>query len=140
MIRYFRTTDGYIAVTDQSPAGFEGLVFVGRGGPIDNIQEQLFPADQLTDPVDVADVDPSWVQALGFHKVEDFPLLDEAGENLVAEIPVRVPREPVTTTVVRWFRGPVANWLFGHKDQAVQVGYLIGIVLILYLFVFRQIN
>lgn len=93
MITYYRHGGGYIAVKDQSPDGFEGLVFVGRGGPIDAIEDQLFPADQLTDPVQVGDVPQEWCQALGYHAVEDFPLLDEAGENLVAEIPVRVPLE-----------------------------------------------
>jgi len=129
MITYYRTGDGYIAITNQSPAGFDGLVFVGRGGPLDNIQEQLFPVGLLTAPLDVNDVPPEWVRALGYHTVADFPLLDEEGENLVAEIPVRehvvaiVPSSP-----------QVAE---DDPDYDVQVGLMIGLMIIVYLFILR---
>jgi len=127
MISYYRHGGGYIVATDQSPAGFEGLVFVGRGGPLDNIQEQLFAVGVLTDPVNVNDVPAEWVTALGYHTVEDFPLLDEAGENLVAEIPVRESVQPAERPVE-----PVvslARQLFGDKNIAFQVGLLIGLIL-----------
>ncbi len=116
MIRYYRHDGGYIAVTDQSPEGFDGLVFVGRGGPLDAIEDTLFPADQLTDPVQVGDVPPEWCAALGFHQVEDFPLLDAAGENLIAEIPVRVPifdDEPQSTQINPWYVAGAVIGLFG---------------------------
>lgn len=133
MIHYYQTDDGYIAVTDESPAGFEGLIFVGRGGPLDNIQEQLFPVDQLTGPVNVNDVPPEWVRALGYHTVADFPLLDEEGENLVAEILVREPvREPVAAIVPS--SPQVAE---DGPDSNVQVGLLIGLMIIVYLFILR---
>lgn len=117
MIRYYRHNDGYIAVTDKSPAGFEGLIFVGRGGPIDHISEQLYSKDVLTDPVDVHDVEPSWVSALGYHTVEDVPLLDEEGDDLVAEIPVREPVEEVE----EWADGERVNpgWVLGLIAGAI---------------------
>lgn len=122
MIRYYRHNGGYIAVTDTSPAGFEGLVFVGRGGPIDNITEQLFAATDLVDLVDVGDVPPSWCAALGYHQVQDFPLLDATGDNLVAEIPVRVPVE----TVPRIVR-PRTKF----NDIAVYVGMGLGLIIVI---------
>lgn len=121
MINYYRHDGGYIAVTDQSPAGFEGLVFVGRGGPIDNIGEQLYAADLLTDPVAVADVPPSWCTALGYHKVEDFPLLDAEGENLLAEIPVRTP---IVTRIRR-----VQTQVVRDSNLYFQAGLMISIVI-----------
>lgn len=128
MISYYRHAGGYIAVTSQSPAGFEGLAFVGRGGPIDDIQEQLFPASVLTDPVDVVDVPPSWCQALGYHRVDDFPLLDEEGVNLIAEIPVRTPALEPTPIVSD--RSPHTRFFFGdHQDIATQIGLILGLII-----------
>lgn len=128
MINYYQHDGGYIAVTDQSPAGFEGMVFVGRGGPINNISEQLYAADLLTDPVAVADVPPSWCNALGYHKVEDFPLLDESGENLLAEIPVRTP---IVTTVahIRRAKSKLGKLIFGGGDVYWQAGLMLSIVI-----------
>jgi hypothetical protein len=69
-ITYYRTPDGYAGLTDQSPRGFQGLVFVGRGpkisGDPDSIEEQGFvpskewvkiPADQVPD---------EWFDAIGY--------------------------------------------------------------------------
>ena len=122
MIRYYRQNNQYIAVTDQSPAGFDGLVFVGRGGPLDNIQEQLYSAAVLTAPVNVNDVPAAWVTALGYHTVEDFPLLDEAGENLVAEIPVREPVTPVVS-LTHQLSGDI-NW----RDIGLLIGLALGLL------------
>lgn len=137
MVSYYRLDGGYVAVTDESPAGFEGMVFVGRGGPIDNIQDMLFTRDQLNDPVNVADVPPSWCTALGYHVVEDFPMLDAAGENLEAEIPVRVPvveriqpRRPTPQPKQSWLH----YFVFGDKDVQKQIGYLLGLVVLAVIF------
>lgn len=135
MISYYRHDGGYIAVTDTSPAGFEGLVFVGRGGPIDAIEEKLFAVEELTDPVAVVDVPPSWCTALGYHNVEDFPLLDAAGENLEAEIPVRTP---VVRPIVQRRSTPTpTTWrdlIWGNQDRNWQIGCLIGVVIVLAIF------
>ncbi len=135
MIEYYRHDGGYIAVTDESPAGFEGLVFVGRGGPLDGITDQLFASDVLTDPVGVGDVPAEWCAALGYHAVKDFPLLDEEGANLIAEIPVREqidpsplrPAQPVVVDVS--LKGRFLSWLVGNDDRATQVGYVLGLIL-----------
>jgi hypothetical protein len=121
MIRYYKLSGSYIAVTDQSPAGFEGVVFVGRGGPLDAVEDQLIARGifQNKTPVDVADVPPEWVAALGYHKVDDFPLLDEKGDNLVAEIPVRVPVQEVSNSTQE---NP--GWIWGLLVGAFVTGLL----------------
>lgn len=101
-ITYYRTELGYIAVTDESPKGFKDVLFIGRGGPLDDIEETAFEVHQLRKlkPVDRCDVPEVWLEALGYDHFEREPdepddiLLDPEGENLVAFIPVLRPRRP----------------------------------------------
>lgn len=113
---YYKTDDGYIAVTSQSPKGFRGSLYIGRGGPIDAIVETCFSPQQLRRlaAVDLADVPAEWVEALGYDEPvepedDELVMLDEEGENLVALIPIRraisrvVTPEPETGSDRFWY-------------------------------------
>jgi len=75
VIHYFHCAEGYLAVTDETPAGpLRGLVFVGRGptpgGGIDTICEQAYAKDTLDKlPECPADKVPDeWFVAFGYEK------------------------------------------------------------------------
>jgi len=63
---------GYLGVTDESPKGFRGVIFVGRGpepgGGPETVHEQGYATDQLgrLDRVDPWDVPAEWMEAIGY--------------------------------------------------------------------------
>lgn len=73
MARYFRTADGYIAVTNETPNGpLRGVVLIGRGpepgGGPETISEQAFPKydlDTLT-AIGLDEVPDAWLEALKY--------------------------------------------------------------------------
>ena len=74
-IHYFHCAEGYLAVTDETPAGpLRGLVFAGRGpapgGGISTIHEQAYAKDDLAKlPQCPRDKVPDeWFVALGYEK------------------------------------------------------------------------
>lgn len=117
---YYKTDAGYIAVTNQCPRGFKGALYVGRDE--DGVETAYSPI-QLSKlkPVAVEDVPASVVRSFGYDTVEDFPLLDEEGENLVAYIHVREPVRPVYQ--------PAKNSRFWY-DIGLLIGLAAGICLI----------
>lgn len=132
-IAYFKTDTGYIAVTDESPKGFKDVLYVGKGGSINKIEEQVFEISQLRKltKVNLKDVPDAWLLALGYDHppmpkpepkpapVEEFPLLDADGENLVAYVPIRRRQLAVVVQPDRTL-----------YDAGLIIGLVIGIILI----------
>lgn len=97
---YYKSGSGFIAVTSESPKGFKGVVFVGKGGQsLTTITEQAFSVQQLhgLPTIPLSQVPVEWVEAFGYDRVEELPIFDIAGDNLldIAKIAVpTVPRDP----------------------------------------------
>jgi hypothetical protein len=99
-IKYFQTEYGYLAVTNERPRGFKDVLFIGKSGtdPL-KVEEVVIASEQLNGLPEIAkaDMPAAWVLAFGYEspimpqpeQVEEWPLLDDEGENLVAYIPVR---------------------------------------------------
>jgi len=73
-VAYFRYKGGYLGVTDQSPAGMKGVIFVGRGPlegkGIESVCEQAYPRNCLErmERVDAAEVPDDWFAAVALEK------------------------------------------------------------------------
>jgi hypothetical protein len=65
---------GYLGVTEESPKGFTGVVFVGRGpqpgGGPETVSEQAYATDQLRRlrRVEPCDVPAEWMEAIGYEE------------------------------------------------------------------------
>lgn len=72
MITYYKTGDGYVGITNQSPKGLKGLVFVGKGSEkgIESISEQCYAINQLEklEKIEARDVPDDWFAAIGLEK------------------------------------------------------------------------
>lgn len=68
MVTYYQIGQTYVAVTNRSPKGFKDVLFLGRGGPLDKIEETAFERGQLAkmQKVALADVPEEWLIALGY--------------------------------------------------------------------------
>jgi hypothetical protein len=135
-VAYFQTGMGYVAVTDESPKGFKDVLYVGKGGPLDKIEEQVFEATQIRRLTKVAlkDVPDAWLLALGYdyppmpapepkpspepalEPVEESPLFDPDTFDLLAYVPIR--------------RQPAAQASHGSSLGLI-IGILIGIICLL---------
>lgn len=119
-ISYYLEGQSYVAVTNQSPAGFKDVVFVGR----DASGERLFAYNQIEKltPVAKDQVPDEWRLKLGYEPqvvTEELPIFDEAGDELQAEIPVR----RIVTYV-----SPAEQ---ARADREVAIGFVIGIFAVL---------
>jgi len=71
---YFRCENGYVGITDESPAGMKGFVFAGRGPRpgkgIESVCEQGYARNQLDklEKVKSDDVPNEWFAAIGLEK------------------------------------------------------------------------
>lgn len=71
-IAYFVKDDGYIGVTNESPVGFEDMLFVGMGpkpgGGHETVHEQAFSKADLLKLTKVTpgSVPATWLKALGY--------------------------------------------------------------------------
>ena len=71
---YFRTDDGFLGVTNESPKGMEGLVFAGRGPQpgqgIESVHEQGYAKNQLDrmKRIEADDVPDDWFVVIGLEK------------------------------------------------------------------------
>jgi hypothetical protein len=115
-VSYFKTGHGYTAVTNRSPKGFKGVVFLGRGSDsgIEAIQERAWAWNQLAEMEEVPEVDvpDKWLLALGY--CELMPVFDAAGENLLDLMPVPVGRDvPDRDTEIYGWLGCLAGMLIG---------------------------
>lgn len=74
MIHYYQYEDGYIGVTNRSPKGMKGVVFIGRGpNPregIESVCEQPYAKNRLERLKEVReqDVPEDWHEAIGYGK------------------------------------------------------------------------
>lgn len=78
MIEYFRTEDGYVALTERVIPGDHGPFRVGRGPhwrhdnpPLESIQTFHYGLCQIArwEKVDREDVPDEWVEVLGYEEV-----------------------------------------------------------------------
>jgi hypothetical protein len=117
-IKYFKTSLGYIALTDQCPRDFKNVLFIGKSG-LDptKVEEAVFTPDQVRSLREItkADMPAVWMLAFGYEKpvapltppkpepVEEIveenveePLFDPDTFDLITHIPVRRERHLVT--------------------------------------------
>ena len=90
-ITYFQDGENIIGVTDDSPAGFRNVLYVGRGPDASGkIIEQLYEVNRLRK---LQQIKPSAaiINAIGLETVtvEELPVFDAEGENLLDLMPVR---------------------------------------------------
>jgi hypothetical protein len=99
-IKYFQTECGYLAVTNESPRDFKGVLFIGKfGTDPTKVEEVVITPEQVHNLPEIAkaDMPAVWMTAFGYEspitpepeQIEEWPLLDDDGENLLAYIPVR---------------------------------------------------
>ena len=101
---------GYLGVTEESPEGFTGVVFVGRGplpgGGPETVSEQGYATDQLRRlrRVEPCDVPTEWMEAIGYEEpvvVEPYEPEPEPDEVTVYdirfpwEVPPPAPKSPL---------------------------------------------
>jgi len=119
---------GYLGVTGESPKGFRGIIFVGRGpepgGGPETVHEQAYATDQLgrLDRVDPWDVPAEWMETIGYEEpVEPY------------EPEPKPEREEVTVYDIRfpWEVPPQAPPRTGTpliRDPVFQVAMLAGVI------------
>ena len=119
---------GYLGVTEKSPKGFKGVVFVGcgprPGGGPETVHEQGYATDQFRRlrRVEPCDVPAEWMEAIGYE------------EPVVVE-PYKPDPEPEEVTVydIRfpWEVPPQAPPRKGKpliRDPVFQVAMLAGVI------------
>jgi len=70
-ITYYKTSEGYVALTTRCPAGFQDVVFVGRGpkgGGPETVCEQGFSPSGDWVEIPAEEVPDDWFEALGYEK------------------------------------------------------------------------
>ena len=123
--------DGYLGVTEESPRGFRGIIFVGRGpdpgGGPETVYEQAYAADQLRrlERVDPRDVPAEWMEAIGYEEpVEPYEPEPEPEEITVYDI--RFPWEVPSPVPLRNSKPRKAKPLI--RDPVFQVAMLAGVI------------
>lgn len=120
---------GYLGVAEESPKGFTGVVFVGRGplpgGGPETVSEQAYATDQLRRlrRVEPCDVPAEWMEAIGYEEpvvVEPEP---EPEEGTVYDIhfPWEIPSSVPPQTTLRNSKPLV-------RDPVFQVAMLAGVI------------
>lgn len=96
-IRYFKRDTDYIAVTSESPRGFEKTLYVGKQakpnrGP-ESIYETAFTANQFTEWEEVAksDLPLEWLTAFGYEEPDPEPVPEP--EPIPVKIVQDIPRD-----------------------------------------------
>jgi len=119
---------GYLGVTGESPKGFRGIIFVGRGpepgGGPETMHEQAFATDQLgrLDRVDPWDVPAEWMEAIGYEEpVEPYEPESEPEHEEVTVYDIRFPWEVPPQT-------PPRNDKPLIRDPVFQVAMLAGVI------------
>ena len=133
-ISYYRDEHGgYLGVTEDSPKGFKGIVFVGRGsepgGGPETVHEQGYAADQLRrlEQIEPWDVPAEWMEAIGYEApVEPYKPESEPEEVTVYDIrfPWEVP-SPVPRQIAPRNDKPLKPLIC---DPVFQVAMLAGVI------------
>ena len=116
---------GYLGVTDESPKGFQGVVFVGcgpqPGGGPETVAEQAYAVDQLRrlKQVDPRDVPAEWMEAIGYEEPVVAELEPEPEEVTVYDI--RFPWEVPPQVPPRKGKPLI-------RDPVFQVAVLAGVI------------
>jgi hypothetical protein len=145
-VRYYANgCDGYIAVTDQSPKDFKGVLFIGkgpeRGGDPTSVVEQVFAINTLQKLTDVplADVPAEWVLAFGYEypvmpKPEPQPAPEPEPDREVWTQPEPAPRRrrqpPVTTVIDVEFPWETATRRYNSKGEQVTHWWEIAAIIV----------
>jgi hypothetical protein len=135
-VKYFQDGERYIAVTDQCPKDFKGILFIGKSGtdPL-KVEEGVFAPDSVLKLPEItkANMPAVWVLAFGYEKpvapkkpapVEEIveePLFDPDSFDLITHIPVRRHRRPAVQ-----LKSNRKIW-----DMGLIIGLLIGIICML---------
>jgi len=72
-VTYYKTPEGYVGLTNDSPRGFKGIIFVGKGpkgGGPETVCEQAYPTTQMKDweEMDALAVPDDWFEAIGYEE------------------------------------------------------------------------
>ena len=132
-VKYFQTDAGYIAVTDECPKDFKGILYIGKQGTDPaQVEEGVSTPDQVRGLREIpkAAMPAVWMLAFGYEKpvappkppkpepVEEFPLFDPESGDLLDYIPVkRLQFAPASATPNR-----------KPFDLGLIIGLLIGII------------
>ena len=101
-ITYFKTTDGYAAVSNESPKGFKGTLYITQVGDTpESVEETAVDPRQLSKwaEVDVNDLPGEWAKAFGIEE----PAAPEVVEPEVVEPEVVEPEALNYVGVVLFF-------------------------------------
>lgn len=128
-ITYYSDGTNVHAVTNECPAGFKNTLYVGRG-PDDKstIIEQLYEVNRLK-KMTVVNPDNDTKNALGYETIEEVPVLDIQGENLLDLMPMRRQRRPRSNYVLDTELTPEELARIAHNKYLVTVGVAAGVVL-----------
>ena len=128
---------GYLGVTEESPKGFQGVVFVGcgprPGGGHETVHEQAYAIDQLRrlERVEACDVPADWMEAIGYEEpvvVEPYEPEPEPEPEEVTVYDIRFPWEvpPPPVAPLRNSTPPKAKTPI--RDPVFQVAMLAGVI------------
>jgi len=119
---------GYLGVTGESPKGFRGIIFVGRGpepgGGPETVHEQAYATDQLgrLDRVDPWDVPAEWMETIGYEEpVEPYEPEPEPEREEVTVYDIRFPWEVPPQAPPRKSKPLI-------RDPVFQVAMLAGVI------------
>jgi|GEM_PF-6975961 len=124
---------GYLGVTDESPKGFQGVVFVGcgpqPGGGPETVAEQAYAVDQLQrlEPIAPRDVPAEWMEAIGYEEpVEPYEPEPESQPEEITVYDIRFPWEVPSPVPLRESKPRKAKPLI--RDPVFQVAMLAGVI------------
>jgi hypothetical protein len=104
-VSYYRDGDRIIAITDESPANFKGVLFIGKMMDGDKVSEAVFTREQIAtlESIDKNDIPAVWIVAFGYERPKaDKPKADKpkAGKKPRQPRHVEEPREPVVVDIM----------------------------------------
>lgn len=104
-VAYFRTADGFIGVTDESPKGMKNVVFAGRGPlsgkGIESVCDQAYATTQLEklERVESSAVPDEWLCAIGLAQRTKSPP-EPIPEPLALPITIELPGDRLRARIL----------------------------------------
>ncbi len=127
-VKYFKTDDGYMVVTDKSPKDFKGVLYICKHGTDPtNVKEDVFEPGQVQKLREIAkgDMPAEWLLAFGYHQpVQPKPAPVEE----IVEEPLFNPEEPYelwSYIPVKRQRQPIIQ---GNRTS-FDIGLIIGLII-----------
>ena len=115
---YFRCENGYVGITDESPAGMKGFVFAGRGPRpgkgIESVCEQGYARSQLDklERVQGDDVPDDWFTAIGYER-RPKPIPESIPKPNIVPITIELPGDRLR----RKFLAKPGDPGYGERDK-----------------------